>query len=345
MISTPTKVLIAALAVGGAFAAAPAAHADQAQQCLTQPATVTMTEDTSSTSTSTTHVHIVVKKTVRAKIRQFEKAHKVIVAINQHAKPIKSSKHCVDPVAKGWIQPGQPFTNTRKDGSSFTASWQQGRKICDSRIIHRPHGVIIAEGTKDNCGNRGIKIVIHGRKPKPQTRQVLEFRTVAEFRSVYDKWITETNNSSSHSSDTVSVRYSCDTANGFVLIQDAWGNYLCRKCPPVQPPPPPPPTLKVSCLTNHDVFSGGQIDLEIKAVYSNGTQPTLSPNDVQFWVDEGNMMDGTKHTYTDSSGTYWVQRWQAPTSTMDHTVTWHASVAGAQAPCSGVNNVVATGGW
>jgi hypothetical protein len=111
------------------------------------------------------------------------------------------------------------------------------------------------------------------------------------------------------------------------------------------PPPPPPPTLKVSCLTNHDVFSGGQIDLEIKAVYSNGTQPTLSPNDVQFWVDEGNMMDGTKHTYTDSSGTYWVQRWQAPTSTMDHTVTWHASVAGAQAPCSGVNNVVATGGW
>jgi hypothetical protein len=119
----------------------------------------------------------------------------------------------------------------------------------------------------------------------------------------------------------------------------------CSGCQPKPVVVPPSPKLTVSCLTHHDVFSGGQIDLEIKATFSDGTQPTLTPSDVQFWVDEGNMMDGTKHTYSDSSGTYWVQRWQAPLSTMDHVVTWHASVQGAQAPCSNDNNVVANGGW
>jgi hypothetical protein len=107
---------------------------------------------------------------------------------------------------------------------------------------------------------------------------------------------------------------------------------------PTPTPTPKPPTLTVSCLTNHDVFSGGQIDLEIKAVYSNGTQPTLSPADVQIWADEGSMMDGTKHTYTDSSGTYWVQRWQGPITTITHTVKWHAMVKGATNTCDGVNN-------
>jgi hypothetical protein len=114
---------------------------------------------------------------------------------------------------------------------------------------------------------------------------------------------------------------------------------------PTPTPTPKPPTLTVSCLTNHDVFSGGQIDLEIKAVYSNGTQPTLSPADVQIWADEGSMMDGTKHTYTDSSGTYWVQRWQGPITTITHTVKWHAMVKGATNTCDGVNNVVADSGW
>jgi hypothetical protein len=106
-----------------------------------------------------------------------------------------------------------------------------------------------------------------------------------------------------------------------------------------------PPKPKVTCLTHHDVFSGGQIDLEIKASFADGTQPTLTPDDVQFWADEGNMMDGTKHTYTDSSGTYWVQRWQAPATTITHVASWHASVRGAEAPCSNDNNVVADSGW
>jgi hypothetical protein len=131
-------------------------------------------------------------------------------------------------------------------------------------------------------------------------------------------------------------------SSGVLLLDQTFPK--CAPVPtptPTPTPPPKPPTITVTCLTNHDVFSGGQIDLEIKAVYSNGTQPTLSPDDVQIWADEGNMMDGTKHTYTDSSGTYWVQRWQAPITTLTHTVTWHATVEGAVNTCYGVNNVVA----
>jgi hypothetical protein len=330
----PKWIIAIALLVGGGTATT-ASTALANSSCITQPATVTVVENSTSNSTSTTHVHIVVKKTVRQQIKQFEKAHNVIVAINQHAKPIRSSKHCKDPVKMGIIKPGQPFTNTRKDGSSFTDSWQAGRKICAFRIIHRGRKSI-AKGTKDNCGNRGIEIVIHGPKPKRQTKQVVEFRTVREFRTVYDKWITVTNNSSSNSSDTVSMQYTC--APGWTLIEGG----LCRKCPVPQASPPKP---KVTCLTHHDVFSGGQIDLEIKASFADGTQPTLTPDDVQFWADEGNMMDGTKHTYTDSSGTYWVQRWQAPATTITHVASWHASVRGAEAPCSNDNNVVADSGW
>jgi hypothetical protein len=335
--------VLAAFVVGGTiFPTLASADSGSEPQCVTQPATVTVVETTNSSSTSTTHIHVEVKKTTREQVKQFETAHNVIIAIRQRPNGIKSSKHCKDPVKAGWIKPGQPFTNRRHDHSKFTDSWQNGRKICDFKIIHRG-GKTIAKGTKNNCGNEDIEIVIHGSKPKPQTRQVLEFRTVGEFRSVYDKWITETNQSSSTATGSFSMQYSC--APGWDLIEDSWGNHLCRKCEQKsQPPvvtPPKPPTIAVTCLTNHDVFSGGQIDLEIKAVKSDGTQPVLAPSDIEIWTDEGNMMDGTKHTYTDTTGTYWVQRWQAPLTTIIHTVTWHATVKGAAQPCSGVNNVVA----
>jgi hypothetical protein len=162
-------------------------------------------------------------------------------------------------------------------------------------------------------------------KPKPQTQS------------------GECSGNNNGSGSTGSVTGNCNK------VGDCNGAFNCNVV--IVTPPcdtcnqPPPPTLTVSCLTHHDVFSGGQIDLEIQASFADGTQPVLTPDDVQFWVDENNMMDGTKHTYTDSSGTYWVQRWQAPATTLTHVVTWHASVRGAIAPCSNDNNVVADGGW
>jgi hypothetical protein len=249
--SNINKIGLAALVAGGTIFHAGAALADTG--CITQPATVTMTENTSSSSISTTHIHVVVKGTVDEQARQFEKAHNVIVAIRQRPNGIKSSKHCKDPVKLGWIKPGQPFTNRRRDRSKFTDSWKQGRKICKFHIVHRG-GKTIVVGDKDDCANEDIEIVIHGEKPKPQTKQVIEFRTVAEFRSVYDKWITETNNSSSTSTGSFSMQYTCDTANGFVLIQDEWGNYLCRKCPPQPPvtPQPSAPSVTVDSVQEMD---------------------------------------------------------------------------------------------
>jgi hypothetical protein len=103
-------------------------------------------------------------------------------------------------------------------------------------------------------------------------------------------------------------------------------------------------TLTITCLTSHDVFSDGQVDLEVKVTRSDGTQPMLSPSDINWWVDEGAMVPGTVHTYTDASGVYWVDRWHAPITTMDHNVTWHASVAGGN-QCSNVMTVRADSGF
>jgi hypothetical protein len=260
-ISVASAIVVGAISLFNTSSAL--ANGASEPQCVTQPATVSYVETTNSSSNSTTHIHVEVKKNVDEQVRQFEKAHKVIVAIRQKSNGVKSSKHCKDPVKAGWLKPGDPFTNTRHDKSQFTAPWQNGRKICNFKIIHRG-GKTIAKGEKDDCGNTGIEIVIHGQKPKPQTQQIIEFKTVREFRSVYDKWITVTNQSSSTDTGSFTMQYTC--AAGWDLIEDSWGNHLCRKCEQ-KPQPPVSPTQPVVSTTQINDVETGQFSANFRVGY------------------------------------------------------------------------------
>jgi hypothetical protein len=314
MISTPKKVLIAALAVGGAFAAAPAAHADQCGVCQVKPATQTVTQHTSSDSSSTTHVHVKVVTKVKKQVKQVETTENIVVAIDQ-GRPMHGSG-CTDPIRRGWIHAGSYFTNTRRDMSPFPDTWKAGVKICKWHTVHHADGSIDVVGTKSNCRNKRIVIRIRGPQlPKP-TKKVKRFKTIKSFQKFYDKWITKTNHSQSNSQTTTTVVFSCDTANGWQL--DSSGT-MCKKCPPPCPPPIQHVTT-VRAVTHHDVYSDDLVDLCVE-VTRDGVVVDVDPRTILFSPAEGTMVNGTLHKDTSGSG-HWCQQWHAPIAAVKHDVAY-----------------------
>src|SRR3989344_9485229 len=78
-------------------------------ECYKVPADATVVV----TKTSKGHTKVVVKKSIKSTIRQYEIAKNVVVAINMRPNGVRSAVGCVDSARKGWIKPGDPFLNTR----------------------------------------------------------------------------------------------------------------------------------------------------------------------------------------------------------------------------------------
>jgi hypothetical protein len=196
-------IAIALLVGGGTASTASTALANSCGTCQVKPATQTVTENTTSDSTSTTHVHVkVVSRTVK-QVKQIETTDNVVVAIDQ-GKPMHGAG-CTDPIRRGWIRVGSPFTNTRHDMSPFADTWKSDVRICQWRTVHNPDGSIDVVGTKSNCRNRHIRIRIRGPQlPKP-TKVVKRFKTIRSFKKFYDKWVTKTNHTQSNTQTTTSV--------------------------------------------------------------------------------------------------------------------------------------------
>lgn len=220
--------MFVALATVGAFLAVAAspALADNCPSGTCQTIDATKTTHVSTDTSSTSHTKIVEKTTVKAQIRQYQQVKHVVVAINMKANGVSSYRGCVDPVKKGWIKPNGIFWNTRANGSGFWDRWKNGRKICGSRRVKIGNKYYMV-GTKDNCGNRNIRIQVAGPRVKHVVKKVITFKTYKAFTKVYEKWITST--SSSTSTSTTTTTYSCPA--GWTL-----NGTQCKLCPPPCPP-------------------------------------------------------------------------------------------------------------
>jgi hypothetical protein len=314
-------IAIALLVGGGTASTASTALANSCGTCQVKPATQTVTENTTSDSTSTTHVHVkVVSRTVK-QVKQIETTDNVVVAIDQ-GKPMHGAG-CTDPIRRGWIRVGSPFTNTRHDMSPFADTWKSDVRICQWRTVHNPDGSIDVVGTKSNCRNRHIRIRIRGPQlPKP-TKVVKRFKSIRSFKKFYDKWVTKTNHTQSNTQTTTSVVFSCDTANGWQLE-----GTMCKKCPPPCPPPIQHST-NVRAVTHHDVYSDGLADLCVE-VTRDGIVVDVDPRTIFFSPDEGKMVDGTLHKDSSGSG-HWCQQWHAPVTAVKHDVAYTVYVGDLQA--------------
>ena len=167
------------------------------------PGAIPANEHKETVTTTTSEVHA----TLQMQIRHYERTRNVLVAVHMRKDGVKSTKGCVDPVRKGWIKVGQRYINTRKNGSPFTDVWQAGRKICKAKRVKKGKRWFMV-GTKDNCGNKGIRIQIKGPKKFKKYRKVVEVKSVAEFRAIYREF--------TRSTTTTKVTYTCPA--GYTLV-------------------------------------------------------------------------------------------------------------------------------
>lgn len=189
------------------------------------------------TTSSSSHVHIVVKKTVKEQVRQYQKATGKKVAIAVMPKGITSHAGCVNPVTLGQIKPGQAYQDSGSNIGYFWTPWVNGRLACGEHIVviagHRYY-----KARKDNCGN-WILIPI-GPVAYHVVYPVLEISTTKTWSLTYDKWVNRTASSSVH--------YSCPNGMGLTYRNGVGWCYRATQVPtPAPTPTPTPPGAKAVC--------------------------------------------------------------------------------------------------
>ena len=204
--------------------------------CTVIPAAATTVTSSNTSSSSSTHIKVVERVTER--IRQFQRATRVLVSVYQNAPDLKPNASCVDPLKmKSWHKKsGFSFRNTRGNGGPYWTGWKTGWQICGfQRIKIANHWYI--KGWKKNCRNKDILIPLFVPSVKP--RFALEFQSIRSFNRYYEKWVKKTNTSTSTSTST--TQYSCP---------QTWTPINGGKDCLLLVPLPPTPTTTVTTTTS-----------------------------------------------------------------------------------------------